>query len=407
MLPVARSLVLLLPALLAPAAPSADARPRQENAASSAPRRVVARTEERARDALIELIETRGLPGASAALVLADGTELAVAVGFADVETEREMTPDDRLLSGSIGKTYVTAAAHHLVHAGKLSFDDRAADHLGDEDWYSRLPNAADVTIRQLLRHQTGMPRYVFENEFWSVALSDPERVWKPSELLAYVLDREPLFAAGEGWAYADTNYIVLGMILERVSGTAFYDYVRANLLEPHDLADTVPSDSRRIPGLAQGYVGMFRNLGLPGRALEDGTFVINPQFEWCGGGYANTPADLARWARILFSGEAFDAPYLETMLDTVAAPALGPGKEYGLGVMVSHSELGELRGHDGVMVGFLSTMGYLPEHDLALALQLNTDDMRAVGRPLVDVMLDLALIAVEEAEAAAEEVPR
>ncbi|MEN8162299.1 MAG: serine hydrolase domain-containing protein, partial [Myxococcota bacterium] len=365
-----------------------------------------ARTGERLRGALVELIETKGLPGASAALVLADGTELAVAVGFADVEAEREMAPEDRLLSGSIGKTYVTAAAHHLEHAGKLSFDDRAADHLGDEDGFARLPNAADVTIRQLLRHRTGIPRYVFEGEFWSAVLSDPDRVWKPAELLAYVSDREPLFPAGEGWAYADTNYIVVGMILEKVSGVAFHDYVRANLLAPHGLEDTVPSDSRRIPGLAQGYVGMFRDLGLPERALEDDTFVVNPQFEWCGGGYANTPSDLARWARILFSGEAFDAPYLETMLDTVAAPGLGPGKEYGLGVIVSHTELGELRGHDGIMVGFLSTMGYLPEHDVAAALQLNTDDMRAVGRPLVDVMLDLARIAVEEAETAAE-VPR
>jgi len=404
--PAARSLVLPLLALLpSAAAPPASLHLPASAVAASAQRGAVARTGERLQAALLELVETRGLPGASAALHFADGTELTVAMGFADVEAEREMTPDDRLLSGSIGKTYVTAAAQHLAHAGKLSLDDRAAKYLGDVDGFGRVPNAEDVTIRQLLRHQTGIPRYVFEDEFWAAVVSDPERAWKPIELLAYVFDREPLFPAGEGWAYADTNYIVVGMIVEKVSGTAFYDYVRTNLLEPHGLEDTVPSDSRRIPGLAQGYVGMFRNLGLPERALEDGAFVINPQFEWCGGGYANTPSDLARWARILFAGEAFDAPYLEAMLDTVAAPALGPGKEYGLGVMVSQTELGELRGHDGIMVGFLSTMGYLPEHDLALALQVNTDDMRKVGRPLVDVMLDLARIAVEDA--AGGEVPR
>ena len=355
----------------------------------------------RCQSLLLELIEQRRLPGASAAIALPDGEVLTIAVGLADVEAGRDLTPRDRLLSGSIGKTYVTAAAHHLIQAGKLSLDAYAAEFFDDQEWFPRVPNAGDITVEHLLRHQTGIPRYVFKSEFWAAMTADPNHVWKPAELLAYVLDEEPEFPAGEGWAYADTNYVIAGMIIEKVAGTTFYEYVQESLLAPHGLEDTVPSDSRRIPGLTQGYVATFQNLGLPERALdEDGVFVINPQFEWCGGGYANTPADLARWARILFSGRAFEGDYLETMLGSTPAVGLMPGTEYGLGVMLSETKLGPFRGHDGIMVGFLSTMGYYPEADLAAALQFNTDNQRQVGKPPVLLLHELAAIAAEELDA-------
>ncbi len=192
----------------------AAARP-QEAAVDASTRR---RIEERCRSLLLGLIEERGLPGASAAMVFADASELAIPVGFADAEAERDMTAHDRLLAGSIGKTYVTAAAHHLMHAGKLSLDDKAAEYFEGAGWFARIPNAQEITILHLLRHQTGIPRHVMKEEFWEALLEDRDRVWEPEELLSFVFDDQPLFPAGEGWAYADTNYIVLGMIIEAIS---------------------------------------------------------------------------------------------------------------------------------------------------------------------------------------------
>ena len=357
------------------------------------------RIEERCLERLWGLFEQRDFPGASVALVLPDGTELALPIGYADREAEREMSAEDLLLSGSIGKTYVTAAYHHMArvtHAGALELDQPVAEHLGELEWYARLPNADTITIGQLLRHQSGIGRYVFKPEFFATCLEQPDRVWKPAELLSHVFDDEPLFPAGEGWAYSDTNYIVLGMVLEHVAQQPFYEYVAEHLLEPHGLEHTVPSDRRRIPGLTQGYVVSTKSFGMPDLILEEGVFRYNPQFEWCGGGYASTAVDLARWARVLFRGEAFDAPYLEAMLDSVPA-ALGPGVEYGYGVMVRESELGPLLGHDGFMTGYTATMGYFPEQEVAVALMLNTDDARVMGVPLTRLVEELAGIAVEE----------
>lgn len=340
-------------------------------------------------------------PGATAAIILPDGEELTLAVGWASREEEESMLPGHRLFSGSVGKTYVTAALHHLRDHSELDFDQRAADFFdleGEDAWFSELPNARSFTLRQLLRHQSGLPRYVFRSEFWEEALGNPDRVWEPEELLGFLRGESPLFPVGKGWAYSDTNYIVLGMVLERVSGTSFYEYVDRHFLEPLELGDTIPSNSRTLPGVAQGYVVGARGMGVPERSFEDGKMVFNPQFEWCGGGYVNTSLDLARWARVLYRGEAYDGDYLASMLDTVPSEALGEGRHYGLGVIRSETRLGDLLGHDGFFPGYLTSMGYFPELDVAVAIQMNTDNAAGLGRRVHEVLVELAEIARDRA---------
>ncbi len=328
-------------------------------------------------------------PGATVTLVLEDGREIQLAVGVTE-EGGRPLTADDRMLVGSVGKTWVAALAHQLVEEGSFDYDDRVSEWFTGDDWYSRIPNAADVTIRQLLRHQSGFERYEFKMEFWQELMLDPDRVWKPEELLAFVLDDEPMFAAGEGWAYSDTNYILLGMIIERASGEPFYERVHDQINRPHDLNDTIPSDQRRLPGVVQGTVAIGQQLGVGPRTLEDGEFTYNVQFEWCGGGFASTSTDLARWAGLLYSERLLGVEGLDAMLDVVPAPELGPGRSYGLGVIVTDTRLGPLRGHDGFMPGYLTAMGYFPDLGVAAAIQVNTDDGRAVGMPLHEVMIRL-----------------
>ena len=98
------------------------------------------------------------------------------------------------------------------------------------------------------------------------------------------------------------------------------------------------------------------------------------------------------------YRGEAFEGPYLESMLDSVPVRPGAP-TEYGLGVFTRETPLGALHGHDGVMTGYLATMGYLPEQEIAVCVMLNTDDSRALGQPLGRVAVELATVAVEELE--------
>ena len=150
------------------------------------------------------------------------------------------------------------------------------------------------------------------------------------------------------------------------------------------------------LPGVVQGHVVTGRALGVPERVLVEGRFVFDPSFEGCGGGWASTPRDLARWARALFGGEVLSADSMTSLFTTVPAEPLGPGLRYGLGVMVEETDLGPLLGHDGFMPGYLTSMGYLPRVDLALALQTNTDDLARLGEPLRAALVRVAGVALE-----------
>jgi D-alanyl-D-alanine carboxypeptidase len=329
--------------------------------------------------------------GTSAAVALPDGSTIAVAAGYSDSTRHIPMQTSDRLMSGSVGKTYFAALAMQLVSEGRLDLDASVSEYLGDLPWFARIPNASAITIRNLMNHTSGVMRYEFQEAFTRDLFANPDKFWEPEELLSYIFDMDPSFAAGEGWEYSDTNYIILAMILEEITGRACYDEIRTRILEPLGLRNTVPTNTRTVPGLVQGYAGPNNIFGdFDEVILPDGRFAINPQFEWAGGGYAFTTEDLARWAWLLYEGRAFDPALLDEVLDGVPAQ-LGPGARYGLGVIIVDTPLGVSYGHSGYFPGYLTQMMYFPEHHIAVAVQVNTSDQRAVGRGLGSIIMELA----------------
>ncbi len=332
--------------------------------------------------------------GASAAVSLPGGKVIPLTVGEADTLRNVPLTANAKMLQGSVGKTYFAALAMTLVGEGRLTLDNKVSDYLGHHSWYPRIPNAEAITVRHLMTHTSGVMRYEFKETFTTDLTSQPDKQWRPEELLAYVLDEEASFPPGEGWEYSDTNFIILGMIMEEITGETCYDLIRSRFLEPLGLANTLPSTSRVIPGLVQGYAGEGNPFGGSDEVLlPDGRFVFNPQFEWAGGGFASTAEDLARWARALYTGRAFDAALLPLMLDGVPA-RLGPEIRYGLGVILNQTPAGPSHGHSGFFPGYLTEMAFFPELDVAVALQVNTSDGRALGRSPVSVMVELAQAA-------------
>ena len=329
--------------------------------------------------------------GATAGVCLADGNCFGLATGFADLEAKRQMKPDDVLLAGSVGKTYVAAVALQLVKEGKINLDEKIEKYLGKETWFARLPNAKDITVRQLMNHTSGLVRYEFKDQFTKDLTANPDKVWRPEELVAYILDTKPPFEAGKGWDYSDTNYIVLGMIIEKVSGKKYYDLAKSRLLKPLKLKNTSPQDSRTIKGLVQGYAGADNPFGGKDLVLENGKFIVNPQFEWTGGGMATTSEDLARWAKLMYEGKAFDASLLPQMLEGVSAPMLGRETKYGLGVLIRPTRAGLTYGHSGFFPGYMTDMMYFPEHKISVAVQVNSSVPQNLGKPLGRVLVETA----------------
>jgi D-alanyl-D-alanine carboxypeptidase len=386
---IAKRLVVLSLAALAGVGLSGSLRAQQPNAAG-------ADLQSALQAMLSQLQSESGAPGVTAGVVLADGTTFGLAAGMADTALGIAMTPESRLMQGSVGKTYVSAVAMQLIHQGVLDLDAKMSTYLGDEPWFDRLPNHSDATIHNLMNHTSGIIRYEFNDRFITDLLAAPDKVWQPVEQLAYLFDTQAPFAAGEGWDYSDTNYIILGMIIEKLTGNKYYDEMRRRILEPLELHNTVPSNSRRVPGLVQGYAGVENVFRVPDAVIEDGEFAINPQFEWTGGGIASTAEDLARWAKDLYEGRAFDESMLPVMLDGVPA-RLGPNTEYGLGVIIRPTSLGTSWGHSGFFPGYLTEMAYFPDHGVAVAVQMNSSDFGNIEKRPLQILMDLARVVVAE----------
>ena len=333
-------------------------------------------------------------PGATVGVVLAHGEVISLAVGNSDREDQTAMRPADRMLAGSTGKTFAAATALQLVSEGKIGLDDKVSKYLGSEPWFSRLPNASDITVRQLMNHTSGLVRYEFKEQFTKDLTANPDKVWRPEELVAYLFDEKAPFEAGKGWDYSDTNYIVLGMIIEKVTGEAFYDEAKRRLIKPLKLTATIPQDRRKIKGLIQGYAGANNPFGGTDAMISGGRFAINPQFEWTGGGWATNSTDLAKWAKALYEGRAFDRALLGEMLGGVEAPMLGKTTKYGLGVIIRQTAAGTSYGHSGFFPGYMTDMMYFPDKRIAVAVQVNTSVPRDLGKPLGAVLTDIATVA-------------
>ena len=332
-------------------------------------------------------------PGAAVGVVFKDGRSFAVTTGVADRTSGTPVKADDLFMAGSTGKTFFSAVAVQLIEAGRLDLDAPISKYLGTRPWFNRLPNGAAITVRMLMTHTSGLVRYEMNPKFTADLRAQPDKSWTPEEEIGYLLDAAPPFAAGQGWEYSDTNYIVLGMVLEGITGTKLYDEVRTRFLDPLKLTRVVPSTSRRIPGLVAGYAGSRDPLGLPDEVIRDGAFVVNPQFEWTGGGYATSPLDLARWGHELYAGRALTASARRLMIDAAVPARLGPETRYGLGVIVrTATPAGTTWGHSGFFPGYVTELMHLPDAGITLAVQINSSGPRAAGsrsplRALYDII--------------------
>ncbi len=318
--------------------------------------------------------ENDDFAGATLGVVLPDGKVLSYGIGYQNIEEKTPMDPASRMLGGSTGKIFVSASLMQLVERGRLQLDDRVSQYLGKYEWYSRIQNTETLTLRNLMQHASGISRYVFGDTFQEDVHKDPDRIWKPEELLAYVFDMDPLFEAGTDFAYSDTNYILLAMVLEEVTGTTMYQYVQDNFLSPHEFELTTPQVRRKIEGLAVGYNRPDDDF-YPGVVVKDGDYKYNLQFEWAGGGFVTNSSELARAGKLIYENQLFSADLMGDFLNGIDAKRLGG--TWGLGVHIQDTPQGQSWGHSGFFPGYITNMRYYPDHRFCVAYQVNTSDPR------------------------------
>lgn len=350
-----------------------------------------------------------GFPGATAAVALPDGKVITAATGLADTEAHTPMTPDSRMLAASIGKSLVAATVLALETDGLLARSDLVSAHLGDRDWFARLPNHATMTIGDLLRHGAGLQDHVHTKAFaaeMTARMAGGQDALQPEQAIAFVLDTQPLFPAGSGWAYSDTGYLLLGLIIEQVTGQLYYDLVAERFLLPQGLEATTPSDRRDLAGLAVGYTIPDNPFGIAPRTVDAaGRLVWDPAMEWTGGGLVSTSRDLALWGNSLFGGKALPEPYLDRLLDGIPVAPDTSRILYGAGVAIyADTPRGPVYGHGGCIPGYVSSLRHYADHGVTVAFQINTDvgivdDSTDLVPALEAALADLAIGSVHETD--------
>lgn len=317
-----------------------------------------------------------GIPGINVAIVMPDNHIVAISDGFSDKEKQVLMKPQDKMFSGSTGKTFCAAIILQLIDERELHIDDKLSEYFGDEEWFAKIPNADKLTLKMLLNHTSGIPRYVFDDQIWKIMHDNPDKTWTGVERLSFIFNAEPVHEAGKSWGYSDTNYIILGMLIEKITGNEYYTELQNRILTPMELSNTLPANSREIDGLIPGYSTFSEELYIPEKVLLDnGKFCFNPQMEFTGGGIACTASDLARWGKMYYSGKVFSEKSLNMLRSAYSFPTtLADSARYGIAAFVWNENCKFSYGHTGFFPGYVTIFEYYPDIDISIAMQWNTD---------------------------------
>lgn len=319
-------------------------------------------------------------PGA-AVLVMIDGKPvLRKGYGVADIEKRTPITPETIFRIGSITKQFTAVAVLQLVQAGKLSLDDPIGKWVPDFDTQGK-----PITIEHLLSHTSGIPSYTAGPAY----IAGMARDVTPAQILGMVADQPMEFEPGERFKYSNTNYVLLGMAIERASGLSYADYLHRHICKPLGLSNTrygrndEPTDRHARgynPGDAEGWV--------PALPLS----MTQP---YAAGAIESTVDDLARWTAALADGKAVDRALLErawTPFKTSSQPS-----RYGFGWAIRIDDAHDERwiGHGGGINGFKTDAVWIPEKKVYVAVLRNTPGdpppeglvrqlaQEAVGRPV------------------------
>ncbi|MFJ9539198.1 serine hydrolase domain-containing protein [Streptomyces sp. NPDC101225] len=309
--------------------------------------------------AVRQVMRTTGVPGAIVGLWMPGQPDYARAFGVADKQTRAPMTTNMNMRIGSETKTFTVTGILQLVDQGKLGLDDPVSRYVPG------VPEGDKITLRDLARMQSGLFDYTKDPDFDAAVQENPERVFTAQELLDYSFKHPLDFAPGTQLVYCDTNTVLLGQVLEKVSGQSIADYLRDHVLDPLDMGRTLYPDDAQIPApYAHGYTTQTAD------GTEADATHWSPSDANAAGAMISTLADLHTWAPVVATGTPLIKPSTQKQrLQTATSPDF-PGAAYGLGLFTAEGWVG----HNGSIPGYQSLTLYLPSKKATMVVLLNSD---------------------------------
>ena len=310
------------------------------------------------------------------------------ASGISEFDRGLQANSNMKFIIASNNKVFIAAIALKLVEEGKISLNDSISKYIGE---YKNL--SGHITIKQLLNHTSGIfdyakhPESVFQKGF------DPELKpleMKPQDILTNYLD-EPYFEPGKGWHYSSTNYVLLSVIIEKITGYKMKELIEKFLLVPYKLSDTYVSSVFLIQNnnnILHGFYDIDNDGKREDWSKEELAQHISP-FVYCQ--MISTTRDLAKWTYKYCTGEVLSKEMTYEMTRFIK-PVIGESwaQGYGLGIAYGHIGSHEWWGHAGNTFGYMSAMGYMPAYDFSFSIAINTNNESVILSAAAQLVMEV-----------------
>lgn len=310
-------------------------------------------------DSIIDAaVNSTGIPGAMVGIWGPNGNYVKVA-GVADTATKAPMETDFYHRIGSVTKTFTVTALLQLVDEGKIGLDDPISQYVDG------VMEGDAISLRHLAGMRSGLVDYTTSEQFVMEYLSDPRRAFTPEELVGYVKDLPLQLRPGTTVDYSNTNTILLGMVIEKVSGSRLSDVIDTKIATPLGMEHTSFPMTNAFPTPhAQGYTN---------QTLDESVTAAtdwNPSWGGAAGAMISSLDDMRIWVPALAKGDLLTDDTQKQRLQTVSLSEGDDSSGYGLGLFNS----GGWIGHNGSLPGYKTVSVYLPEKDTTLVVFINTD---------------------------------
>jgi len=292
--------------------------------------------------------------------------------GKADLHNNVDIKPCNITRVGSTVKMFTATVILKLQEEEKINLDDKISQYL-QGGHIDKIANADKATIRQLLQHSSGIYNYIQNLQFQTASLNDLIREWKAGDLLEYAYNKGKYFEPDDDVQYSNTNYILLGLLIEKIESKPLYKVFEEKIIVPLGLMNTQFAGKNPVPdGIVRGYIDLYSNL-----QVIESTYFSGWDYYTADGGLISNPYDMNLFFRALMNEQIIDAASLNEMLTWKTPKEQSPDFfeiQYGLGIFKMNTSKGEVYFHSGDAIGYYANMMYFPDDNTTVVYAVNSN---------------------------------
>ncbi len=294
------------------------------------------------------------------------------ASGMADIASNIAMQPCMISRMGSTIKMFTATVALMLYDEGKITLDEKISHYLKGS-YINKIRNADKATIRQLLQHSSGIVNYIQNPQFQTASMNDLKKEWKAEELLPYAYNQDAYFAPGTDVRYSNTNYILLGLLIEQIENKPLHEVFEQRIFSPLGMTQSLFASKNPVPrNIVRGYIDMYSNY-----KITESTYYSGWDYYTADGGLISNPYDMSLFFQKLMNGDVIRTELLNEML-AWKSPAKQDADffpmQYGLGIFKMTTPKGDVYYHSGDAIGYYANMMYIPASKSVIVYAVNSN---------------------------------